>query len=185
MRAYPGEMLAFGAIGAVGGLCGALILIGIGDEGFRPLVPWLLAAATLLFALSGIIRPLLARVGRSNGWSAQLTAYLIMAVSSVYGGFFGAGMGIVMLAGLALVSQGDFHKANAIKNLVGMLTQALAIVLFIAGGLVHWGPALVTMVAGIAGGYLGVRIARGVPEPIVRGAVVAAGTVLSLVFFLR
>jgi uncharacterized membrane protein YfcA len=108
-----------------------------------------------------------------------------MAIVSVYGGFFGAGMGIMMLAALAILESGDFHKSNAIKNVVACLVQIVSAGLLIAGGLIHWPHALVTMAASIAGGYLGVRIARRVPEKIIRTVVVTVGAALTVVFFLR
>ena len=108
-----------------------------------------------------------------------------MSVVAVYGGFFGAGMGVMMLAALAIIAAGDFHKANMIKNIVALFAQAVAIILFIAGGLVHWPHALVMIASSIVAGYLGVAVARKVPEPVMRGIVVTVGAVLSVIFFLR
>lgn len=184
-RLYARSILPFAAIGAVGGFAGAALLIAIGDAGFRPLVPWLLALATALFAFSGRLRSLALRILGENSAGSHASAYAIMALVSVYGGFFGAGMGIMMLAALAIVEPGNFHKANATKNIVSMLAQAVAIALFASGGLVRWPQAVVATAAAVGGGYLGVALARKVPEAIVRAAVVLLGSALTLVFALR
>jgi len=181
---YWREILPFAVIAVIGGLAGGALLIAIGDQRFRPLVPWLLAGATLLFALSTPIRNLVGKIAGSGGIGPIWSCAIIAAVT-VYGGFFGAGMGIMLLAALALMGNGDFHRANATKNVVAVLAQSVAVILFIANGLVRWPQAIVTTLAAIAGGYLGVTLARRVPETIVRATVVAVGTVLTVIFFLR
>jgi uncharacterized membrane protein YfcA len=115
----------------------------------------------------------------------RVFAFVLMAIVSVYGGFFGAGMGIMMLAALAILESGDFHKSNAIKNAVACLVQVASSALLVAGGLIHWPHALITMAASIAGGYLGVGVARRVPERIIRAVVVTVGAALTVLFFLR
>ena len=178
------EILPFVLIGVIGGIAGASLLIAIGDDGFRPLVPWLTGSATLLFAFSGRIRHYVRKTAGHHS-VGKVPGLALVALSTMYGGFFGAGLGIVLLAALSVVGSGDFHKANATKNAVAVVSQSMAVALFIAGGLVRWPQAIVTICAAIAGGYLGVVVARRVPEPIVRGAVVAVGAVLTLVYFSR
>jgi len=181
---YWRAILPFAVIGVVGGVGGALLLIALGDARFRPLVPWLLAGATMLFALSAQIRGLVEKIVGAGGIGPTGSS-IIIALVAIYGGFFGAGMGIMLLAALALMGNGDFHRANATKNVVALLAQSVAVIIFIIGGLVRWPQAIVIMLAAIAGGYLGVLLARRVPETIVRATVVAVGAVLALVFFLR
>ncbi|MBQ8103553.1 MULTISPECIES: sulfite exporter TauE/SafE family protein [unclassified Afipia] len=185
VRSHFREMIPFAIIGLIGGAAGALLLIWIGDGGFRPLVPWLLLLATLLFALSSQIRNFVEPWSRGQHAGARIAAYVLMMVVAVYGGFFGAGTGIMMLAALAILESGNFHKANATKLLVAFLIQIMSAALLIAGGLVHWPQALVTIGASVFGGYYGVVVARRVPEKIIRAAVVAIGAVLTVVFFLR
>ncbi len=185
LRKYFREMVPFLVLGAIGAAVGAWLLIAIGDEGFRPTVPWLLLVATVLFALSTRINRLIAPFAASSTVAARFAALLLMAIVSVYGGFFGAGMGIMMLAALAIIESGDFHKSNAIKNVVAFLVQVVSAGLLIAGGLIHWPQAFITMAASVAGGYLGVGIARRVPEHIIRAVVVTVGAALTVVFFLR
>lgn len=185
VRTYFREMIPFSIIGLIGGGIGALLLIWLGDIGFRPLVPWLLLVATLLFAFSTNIRRLTKPWSKGDHPGAHLAAYILMSVVAIYGGFFGAGSGIMMLAALSILEGGNYHKANSIKILVAFLIQVVSAGLLIAGGLVHWPHAIITMLASSAGGYLGVGVARRVPEKVIRAAVVAVGAVLTLIFFLR
>lgn len=185
IRAHFREMIPFAIFALIGGGLGALLLIWLGDGGFRPLVPWLLLVATLMFAFSAQIRQLVAPWSQGQHTVARTVAYAVMGVVSVYGGFFGAGVGIMMLAALAIVAGGDYHKANAIKLLMAFLIQIVSSALLIAGGLVHWPQALVTIAASALGGYYGVAIARRVPEKIIRAVVVAIGAVLTVVFFVK
>lgn len=185
LRENLAATVSFSLIGLVGGALGAWILILIGDDGFRPLVPWLLLIATLTFALSDRLRALIAPWAGGNGAMARAVGVGVMMVVSVYGGFFGAGMGIMMLAALAILEGGDYHRANAIKNIAAMIIQLISALVLIAGGLVHWSHALVVMVASIAGGYSGVGLARRVPLPVIRFTVIGAGALLTIVFFLR
>lgn len=178
-------MLSYAITALLGGILGALLLIWLGDEGFRPTVPWLLLVATLLFAGSERIRVATAPWADSKAGSAGKIAAVIMFVVSVYGGFFAAGMGIMMLAALVITEKGDYHKANAIKVLASMLIQVMSSGLLIFSGLVHWPAAIVTMVASTVGGYYGVDLARRVPTRIIRAVVVSTGAVLTVVFFLR
>lgn len=183
--ANPREVAIFAAIGTAGGIAGALLLLRLGDVGFRPFVPWMLLFATCLFAISGHLRAIIAPVVASRSLGVRLTAYALVAILSIYGGFFGAGMGIMLLAAMAVIEAGDYHKANSIKNVVAMMIQLLAVALFIGGGLVSWPHGLVAMTASVVGGYLGVDVARRVPERIVRAVVVTIGAILTVIFFLR
>lgn len=185
VRKYYRDMIPFAIIGLVGGTVGALLLIWIGDGGFRPLVPWLLLVATLLFAFSDRIRAFTEPFSRGEHAGARLAAYALMMVVAVYGGFFGAGIGIMMLAALSIIEGGNYHKANSTKILVAFLIQVVSAALLIAGGLVHWPQAIVTMLAATAGGYLGVGLARRLPEKVIRAVVVAIGAGLTVVFFVK
>lgn len=185
VRAHYREMMPFAIIGLIGGAVGAWLLIWLGDAGFRPLVPWLLLIATLLFAFSGHVRAIVAPWSQGQHAVAKLVAYVVMMVVAIYGGFFGAGIGIMMLAALAIIEGGNYHKANSTKILVAFLIQVVSAALLIVGGLVHWPHALITMAAATAGGYYGVSLARRVPEPVIRAVVVIVGAALTVIFFLR
>ncbi len=184
-----GRFRALAIVSLLGGLIGAFILTRIDNASFRVLVPWLLLVATLLFAFSPLIVRAAAglRGGETGEPSAVMWAIglLIQFVTAIYGGFFGAGMGIVMLAAMAITEGDDYHRINAAKNLCSTLLQGVAIVLFIWAGLVRWPQTLIVGVAAIAGGYFGVGLGRKVPPRVMRGFIVTVGLGLAAYFFVR
>jgi uncharacterized protein len=185
VRRHSRELLPIVVISLVGAAFGAWLLISIGDEGFRPTVPWLLLFATVLFAFAPRITGMVAPFAAAGSTAWRIAAYLVITLVAIYSGFFGAGAGIMMLAALAIVEGGDFHKSNAIKNVVAFLAQIMSSALLIVGGLVHWQQALIIMAASVAGSYFGVLAARRAPVRLIRAAVVTAGAALTVVFFLR
>ena len=169
-------LVPFAIVSALGGLCGAGILLALDNPQFRALVPWLLIAATALFAAG----PSLTRWLKEKNFSASPpVAWAVQFVVAIYGGFFGAGQGIMMLASLGLTEGDDYHRLNAIKNVLSVVIAGLAIVVLASGGVVSWGHGLVMTVAVAAGGWGGVALARRVPQPVVRGFVIAVGLVLT------
>jgi uncharacterized protein len=185
VRRHFREIMPIMLISLVGAALGAWILIAIGDAGFRPTVPWLLLFATVLFAFAPRFNALVAPYAAAGGVGPRIAAYLAITLVAIYSGFFGAGTGIMLLAALAVVEGGDFHKSNAIKNVVAFLAQVVSSALLIAGGLVHWHHAFIVMLASVAGTWLGVLVARRMPLNAIRGVVVAVGGALTVVFFAR
>ena len=171
-------------ISACGALAGALLLLALDNPSFRALVPWLLLAATGLFAAGPWLKPR----PRSPVEGAQigtLPGRIVQFITSVYGGFFGAGMGIMMLATLGLTETGDYHRLNALKNMLAIVIAAVAIVVFVSGGVVAW-LEVAFMIPGVAlGGYAGVWAARRVPQLAVRIFVIAVGLLLAGYYFAK
>lgn len=202
MAAYRQEVVAhgrrfavLGVVSLAGAAIGAWLLLRLEDAQFRVLVPWLLLVATLLFAFSPRLTAYLRARGRRErqegaaerppgGAVSHIAGAVIQFLVAIYGGFFGAGMGILMLAALAVTEGDDFHRINAAKVLLSVLINGIAIVLFIADGLVRWPAALIVMATCIAGGYLGVVVAKRVPVEWVRRFVVSVGASLTAWFFL-
>ncbi|KQZ49368.1 hypothetical protein ASD54_15660 [Rhizobium sp. Root149] len=171
--------VALTIISAVGGLAGALILLALDNPSFRAMVPWLLAAATAIFAAGPLLKPKASAERTGTSPSSAIGQFL----TAIYGGFFGAGMGIMMLAVLGLTTGGSYHHLNALKNLLAMVIAAVAIIVFVGGGVVGWAQAVIMIPAGAAGGYAGVWLARRVPQTIMRMLVVAVGTALTIYYF--
>ena len=168
-------------ISALGALAGALILLSLDNPSFRAMVPWLLLAATELFAAGPWLKP-----KPQAGKSALLpgpVGWLLQFVTAIYGGFFGAGMGVMMLASLGLTQDGDYHRLNALKNLLAVVIAAIAILIFVGGGVVSWPHALVMIPGGALGGYAGVWIAKRVPQTAVRIFVIGVGLFLAAYYF--
>lgn len=194
--AYRAELAAnlkrFAALGVVsflGGILGAYILTRTDNAAFRQLVPWLLLFATVLFAASPRIIALARAIGRSESQAPSTRAWLgglaFQSAVATYGGFFGAGMGIVMLAALAITEGDDFHLINSAKHLCATVIQLVGVALFIAAGLVSWPETLVVGAASVVGGYLGVAFGRRLPAPVIRWLVIAVGSGLTIYFFVR
>lgn len=172
-------LLALVVPSLIGGGVGAALAMVTGDRLFGHLVPWLVLGATLLFALQ---QRLVARAPRAVGLPVVVAAQLAIAI---YGGFFGAGMGILMLAGQGLLGVTDIHLANSRKNVCAAAINGVATLTFVANGRVAWRPALVMAAAAIVGGYLGARLAQRVPRAWVRRAVLAIGFAIAAYMFAR
>jgi uncharacterized membrane protein YfcA len=166
---------------AVGALAGALILLALDNPAFRALVPWLLLAATALFAAGPWLKP----KGSAAKEEGSLAAVIVQFVTSIYGGFFGAGMGVMMLATLGLTQGGDYHRLNALKNMLSIVIAIVAIAVFASGGVIAWLPAAVMVPAVALGGYAGVWTAKRVPQVAVRLFVIAIGLFLAVYYFAR
>jgi uncharacterized membrane protein YfcA len=166
-------------IGAIGG---ALLLLVISEHAFKLVVPWLILGATLLFVVSDRLRR--AQTGPEQPPRLLLLLGLQLAVS-VYGGFFGAGQSILMLATLGLSGLRDIDRMNGLKNLAAAITNGVATAIFIAGSLVEWRPALIMSVAAIAGGFAGAHFAQRIGKQNARRAVIVIGFVTALVSFYK
>ena len=174
------------ASSVLGGFVGATLVAVAGDALFRRLVPWLIIGATVLFVLqeplrrwrerrsvSGEGRPAL---GEGSLWELAAAHFVV----SVYGGFFGAGMGILMLAELGFVGLTNIHQMNGLKNYGAAFINLTAAVTFIAGGHVEWGLAGLMAVGAIIGGWAGASLAVRIGQAAVRWSVVAIGVVSGL-----
>ncbi len=182
-RVWRGALvLAFVSI--LGSLAGALFLLWLSNARFAALVPWLLLAATALFAAGPWLKPA-PREAADEAEGRGVTGPLVQFVTAIYGGFFGAGMGIMMLATLGLTQGGDYHRLNALKNLLSNVIAIVAIVVFVSGGVISW-PGALAMIPGVAlGGYGGVWGAKRVPQAAVRLFVIAVGLFLAGYYFWR
>ena len=169
-------------ISSAGALAGALILLALDNPSFRAMVPWLLIAATALFAAGPWLKPK-PKPGQEGALAHSPLGWAMQFATAIYGGFFGAGMGVMMLATLGLTQSGDYHRLNAMKNMLAMVIAAVAILIFVGGRVVAWPQALVMIPGGALGGYAGVWVAKRVPQNAVRGFVVAVGLLLAIYYF--
>jgi uncharacterized membrane protein YfcA len=177
-------LLPLAGISLLGGLLGALLLLGTPERTFARLVPFLLLGATLIFAFGARAT----RRWHAHGppTRARLAGIALLQLAiAVYGGYFGGGIGILMLAGLALLGMTDIHAMNGLKVLLGALINGIAVAAFALAGVVAWSVALPMAVGAVAGGYGGARWARRVAPATVRHIVIAIGLALSALFFAR
>jgi uncharacterized protein len=176
VAAYRGWLKTLFLPSLLGGALGAALLLITPVRAFARLAPFLILFATLLFMLQDA-------VARSAGMSGDgdpsprrlLLAILFQFFVGVYGGYFGAGIGILTLAVLGFLGLSDIHAANGIKNFFGMCINGVAAAYFIVRGAVEWRAASIMIVGGIVGGYAGARFARRIGKERARAAVVVIG----------
>jgi uncharacterized membrane protein YfcA len=170
----------------IGSIFGALLLTLTPVRVFDSLVPWLVLGATLLILFQGRWASASASAPRTPSTTRRRTlAACCQFAVGVYGGFFGAAMGIVMLAFLSLVVAEDIHHKNALKNLLAVAINGVAAVYFVAAGLVSGRAAAVMTVGAVTGGYVGGQLARRVPARAVKMVVVSIGLGLSALLAYR
>src|SRR5436309_6387158 len=172
----------------IGGILGAILLVNTSQSTFLLLLPYLLLIATLLFTLSPYIT---ARLHLSSLEKAKLSWPTIIGVScaqlviAFYGGYFGGGIGILMLATLALMGMENIHMMNAVKTLLTVCINGVAIIIFIIRGIVDWPLALLMIVGTVIGGFGGAYFARKIDQKWVRLFVIFVGVSMTIYFFVR
>jgi uncharacterized membrane protein YfcA len=158
----------------VGGALGAWLVVSLPEKVFTFVVPWLILAAVLLVALQPLItRRVQTRVHHLTRRARDLPVWV--SLLGVYGGYFGAGQGVMYMAVLGLRYDEDPQHANAAKNLFAGLANVAAAVVFILSGRVVWPFVVALWVGSVLGGYYGGRVARRIPRPVLRGIVVVVG----------
>ena len=166
-------------VSLLGGAIGAVLLLVTSDKTFRQIAPWLLLFATLLFAFgSRVSAALRGNLGSNNAWMLA-----VLFPISIYGGYFGGGMGIMILAAFRLYGLTDIHGMNGVKTILGGSLNAIASIIFVVAHQVDWRPTLLMMAAGVAGGYVGPILARRMAPGGIRGVVIAVGGGMTIYFF--
>jgi uncharacterized membrane protein YfcA len=180
-------LLRLGLTSVVGGALGAWLLIWTPAPIFARLVPFLILFATLLFMAQGSInhRLRLQPIVAAPGAVWWLGAIVFQFFSSIYGGYFGAGNGILMLAALGLLGLHDINRANGVKNFLGICINSIAVLSFSLKGLVVWPDALLMAGAALLGGYCGAKMAVRVGQTTIRRAIVIIGFVITFVMIWR
>ena len=169
-----------------GGFLGAW-LVWQYQSGFARLVPWLILTAALLFLIQAPVSKYL-KARRSDHEPGRRTLLVLVCCQfliAVYGGYFGAGIGILMLTALGFMGVGDIHRMNALKTLLAALINGASVVLFIRKGLVNWELVWPMVIAAVVGGYGGARVARRLPAAYVRYAVIVIALGLSVYYFIQ
>jgi uncharacterized membrane protein YfcA len=166
-------------ISSAGGLLGALLLLHTSDHVFRLIVPWLLLFATLLFAFGNQISNIFRGRLHRNGAVMLILLFPI----SVYGGYFGGGIGIMIMAAFSLYGMDDMHMMIGTKALLSALLNAIAAVLFIGSHLIWWPQTLAMMAAAIMGGFAGPVLARRMSQKALRFVVISVGLIMTTWFF--
>jgi uncharacterized membrane protein YfcA len=171
--------------GCIGAVVGALLVIALPARVFEVVVPWLIISACALV----LVQPALQRWLRSRGidpTSLPRRALIpVLLGIGVYAGYFGAAQGVILMAALGTMYDADLQRSNAVKNIVGGLSNVLAAGVFALAGVVMWAPALALAVGSTLGGLIGAPFARRLPEPVLRGLIVVVGLVAATVSIVR
>ena len=186
--AQRGVILLLGGASTIGGILGAILLLRTPQATFGQLIPWLLLLATVLFTFGGAATARLrARLGKRSGrsWPVLAGIVLVQLAVAIYGGYFGGGIGFIILAALALMGMSDIHQMNALRALLASCINGVAVLTFVVAGAVAWPEAIVMVAGAIAGGYGGAHYARRLDPQLVRRFVIAVGCGMTLYFFLR
>jgi uncharacterized membrane protein YfcA len=169
-----------------GGIIGAYLLVNLPPETFKSAAPFLVLGATALMAFEPWLEHgLQGHLGKRHSTKRRILAGVGEFCAAVYGGYFGAGIGILLLAVLGVFGVRDVHRANGLKNLYGLLLAGAAVAYFILTGAVVWGAAIPVAVGGIVGGYAGASLADRFSERTLRFVIVGIGIAMAVLTFLR
>jgi uncharacterized membrane protein YfcA len=183
-----GRVRRLAPAGVLGGVAGALILLATSEHSFRQLAPFLILLACALLAAQP---RLAARLGTADMTAAATTAgagpvaWAGVLAAGVYGSYFGAGLGVLLLGVLGILVRDDLQRSNALKGLLSLVINAAGVIVFVASGRVAWGFAAVLAVSAGLGGTLGVSVARRLRPATLRAGVVALGVAVAVVLLVE
>ena len=187
LKRFSKSLPLLSVVAFIGGIAGGLLLLATSNESFSRLIPWLLLAATVLFAFSNQISALVKRWKPAPAGTDEHHigpgGFAFQLLVSIYGGFFGAGMGILMIAALAIQGFKDVLEINALKNWLSAIIYSVAVVTFVVAGAVSWPHTIIMIVTGTFGGYWGAAVARKLPALWLRRFIIAVGGVLTVYYF--
>jgi len=184
LRGMERRMYALIAPSLVGGIAGAILLRLTPTSVFDRLVPLLILFATCLFMAQDAVQRIL-KIGPRSSEGSLAGALAFQLVVGLYGGYFGAGLGIMMLAALSIIGLTDIHQMNGLKNLLALCINGVAALYFVWKGMVYWPDVIVMAIGAIAGGVGGAGIAKRLGRVAVRRVVIAVGLVMAVKLMLR
>lgn len=184
LPAFDGGLWLHVVIAAVGGGVGAMLLLWTPDKVFTALVPLLIGVATLIFAFSKQIQTLL-RPADASHHDTPLARQITLVPTAVYGGYFGAGMGVMLMAVFSMTSPWAVRTANAVKNLLGAAANWAAIVIFVVQGVIAWPQTVIMLLGAVIGGFTGGKLLAVVPVLWIRRFVIAMGVLMTGVYAFR
>lgn len=170
----------------VGGVLGGVLLLQTGERLFRELVPYLILLASVLLAIQDPVRAWLTRrMGEGHSSKLESFTWLPVGLASIYGGYFGAGLSVIVLSALGLTLEDSLTRLNALKQAVAFTVNVAAAIFFLFSGQVIWSVALVMAVGALIGGMLGGRLAGRIKPFTLRWTVVIIGVVIAIIYFVR
>ena len=186
IRENKKRLLPYVTAAFAGGFLGAELLLRVNDEQFSVVVPWLMGLAVFMFAFGGRISNWIKE--HSPGKRAKLAAtglWFLLALICLYGGFFNAGLGIILLAFFALAGISNIHAMNGVKLLISAIVASVAIIRFAMEGSIAWYEGSFVFLGSMTGGFISARLARFIPPPVLRSAIIIYGIFLTALFFFQ
>ena len=183
---YRDRLLAYSIVAAVFGYAGAELLLRVSDAQFSIAVPWLMLFAVVLFIFGARINAFVAaRAGSGRGMKAAGAALLLVLLAgiSIYGGFFNAGLGVLLLAFLAVAGVANIHAANGLKLWISTIIALVAVARFAIAGSIDWYHGSIALVGVTTGAYVAARLAHRIPTGVIRALVIVYGVSITAYFF--
>ena len=178
--------MVYGGVSLLGGVLGAMLLLRTEQSTFQKLIPYLLLIATLLFTFGGTVSASIRsrfQISHNLSSRAKVGILFLQLLIAIYGGYFGGGIGILMLALLAMMGMENIHAMNALKTVLATCINGMAVITFVAAGAVIWSKALFMISGAVLGGYGGAYYAQKINPIWVRRFVTLTGSLLTIYFF--
>lgn len=186
-RSQYSRLMKLLPVAIIGGVAGGLLILNTSEDAFRSILPWLILMATLLLAAQVQVKNWVTRrIGHAHT-EHHNPAFMMGAVflAAIYGGYFGAGLGVILMAVLGLVTDENMTRLNFLKQALGFVINLAAAIYFAFSGKVDWGIAAIMIFGSLLGGWVGGKLANRVKPGILRWVVVTAGLIAAVVFFLK
>lgn len=186
-RSQYNRLMKLLPVAVIGGVAGGLLILNTSEDAFRSLIPWLILMATLLLASQVQVKNWVTRRIGHVHTEHHNPVFMMSAVfiAAVYGGYFGAGLGVILMAILGLVTDESMTRLNFLKQALGFAINLAAAIYFAFSGKVDWGIAAIMIFGSLMGGWIGGKLANRIKPGILRWIVVTAGLIAAVVFFLK
>ena len=187
LRGQKGRLWFTLPAGVVGGLIGGVLLLRSGEKLFTNLIPFLILVACGLLAIQDPVRAWLTRrlAHQQSGTGMEKWSWLPVGLAAIYGGYFGAGLSVIVLSALGITLEDTLTQLNALKQLIGFSVNVAAAIFFVFSGKVVWAAALVMAAGALLGGVFGGRLAGRVKPAVLRWMVVTIGVIVAVIYFIR
>lgn len=182
------RLIPYSMAALLGGYLGAELLLRVNDAQFSIVVPWLMAVAVLLFAVGGRVNKWIEKRSSGTKTATKITSAILLIfliIICLYGGFFNAGLGIILLAYFALSGFKDIHAMNGMKLLLSSIVAFTAVIRFALSGSIAWYEGGLVFIGTLIGGYVAARLAKFIPQKLLTNGIIIYGIILTVIFFWR
>jgi len=181
------RLIRFLPASIAGGVLGGVLLIFTNEDLFRKIIPFLILAATILLSIQKIVKEHInkRREGEHLNSSKNWISFLLIFLASIYGGYFGAGLGVILMSILGVVANDSLNKLNVLKQAISFSINISAAIFFSFSGRAVWSIVLVMAIGASAGGIIGGKVSGKIRQEVLRWVIVIIGLSISIVYFLK